>query len=71
MKHTNHKNGIIDEKKWKGEHGGSPLNVIRQYSSFPSKGWGGSLTLHTAKAVGFSLHLAWQPTSIHEGIVHA
>jgi hypothetical protein len=23
------------------------------------------------KAVGFSLHLAWQPTSIHEGIVHA
>jgi hypothetical protein len=31
MKHTKHKNGIIDEKKWKGGHGGSPLNVIRQY----------------------------------------
>jgi hypothetical protein len=26
---------------------------------------------HTAEAVSFLLHLAWKPTSIHEGIVHA
>jgi hypothetical protein len=26
---------------------------------------------HTAEAVGFSLHLAWQPTSIHDGFVQA
>jgi hypothetical protein len=27
--------------------------------------------LRTAKAVGFSLHLAWQSTSIHDGFVQA
>jgi hypothetical protein len=25
----------------------------------------------TAEVIGFSLHLVWQPASIHESIVHA